>query len=84
MTHGERASLWEPREPVPLFFEAKGLVERLLGGLGYAAWFRAGSGEPYLHPGAASDIGVGETWWAAWVSSTRRSPLRSKSSRRAR
>jgi len=61
VTHGERASLWEPREPVPLFFEAKGLVERLLGGLGYAAWFRAGSGEPYLHPGAASDIGVGES-----------------------
>jgi phenylalanyl-tRNA synthetase beta chain len=61
VTQGERASVWEPREPVPLFFEAKGLVERLLRGLGYGVWFRAGSGEAYLHPKAASDIGVGET-----------------------
>jgi phenylalanyl-tRNA synthetase beta chain len=61
LTHGERTSLWEPREPIPLFFQAKGLVEHLLRALGYAPWFRAGSGEPYLHPGAASDIGVGET-----------------------
>ncbi len=61
VTQGERASLWEPREPVPLFFEAKGLAEQLLRELGYTTWFRSGSGEPYLHPGAASDIGVGET-----------------------
>jgi len=61
LTSGERTSLWEPREPVPLFFEAKGLVELLLRGLGYAVWFRAGSSEPYLHPAAACDIGVGET-----------------------
>jgi phenylalanyl-tRNA synthetase beta chain len=61
VTRGERTSLWEPHEPVPLFFEAKGLADRLLRGLGYTAWFRAGASEPYLHPGAASDIGVGET-----------------------
>jgi phenylalanyl-tRNA synthetase beta chain len=61
LTRGERASLWESHEPVPLFFEVKGLAERLLRGLGYTAWFRAGTAEPYLHPGAASDVGVGET-----------------------
>ncbi|HKE11081.1 MAG TPA: phenylalanine--tRNA ligase subunit beta [Myxococcota bacterium] len=61
VTRGERASLWEPHEPAPLFFEAKGLAERLLRALGYTAWFRSGTSEPYLHPGAASDIGVGET-----------------------
>jgi phenylalanyl-tRNA synthetase beta chain len=60
MTQGERANLWEPRDSIPLFFEAKGIVEGLLRGLGYAVWFRAGSSEPYLHPGAASDIGMGE------------------------
>jgi phenylalanyl-tRNA synthetase beta chain len=61
VTRGERASLWEPHDPAPLFFEAKGLAERLLRALGYTAWFRSGTSEPYLHPGAASDIGVGET-----------------------
>ena len=59
-TRGERSSLWEPQEPPPLFFEAKGIAERLLASLGHVPWFRAGSVEPYLHPGAASDVGVGE------------------------
>jgi len=56
ITRGERASLWEPREPLPLFFEAKGVAERLLLALGRDAWLRAGAPEPYLHPGAANEI----------------------------
>ncbi|HVP29972.1 MAG TPA: phenylalanine--tRNA ligase subunit beta [Myxococcota bacterium] len=56
LTHGPRQSLWEPREAIPSFFEAKGVAERLLAALGREAWLRAGSGEPYLHPGAACEI----------------------------
>jgi phenylalanyl-tRNA synthetase beta chain len=58
VVRGERTSLWDAREPAPLFFEAKGLAERVLLDLGRAPEFRAGSGEPFLHPGAASEIGV--------------------------
>ncbi len=53
-----RTSLWEPAAPPPLFFELKGLAERLLLGLGYAVAFRAGPGEPYLHPGARGAFDV--------------------------
>jgi len=56
ITRGERASLWEPREALPLFFEAKGVAERLLLALGREAWLRAGTPEPYLHPGASNEI----------------------------
>ena len=48
----ERTSLWEPAAPPPLFFELKGLAERVLLGLGYSVAFRTDPGEPYLHPGA--------------------------------
>lgn len=58
IVRGERASLWEPSEPAPLFFEAKGIAERVLLDLGRVAEFRAGSSEPFLHPGAACEIGV--------------------------
>lgn len=60
---GNVPALWQPREPIPLFFLAKGVAERVLFDLGYAAWFRAGSEESaqaYLHPGAATGVGVGE------------------------
>ncbi|MCZ6464421.1 MAG: phenylalanine--tRNA ligase subunit beta, partial [Proteobacteria bacterium] len=43
----------------PLFFEAKGVVERLLADLGAEAEFRPESGEPFLHPGAACDVFAG-------------------------
>lgn len=56
LTRGERASLWEPREPAPLFFEAKGVAQRLLEALGREAWLRAGAAEPYLHPAVANEI----------------------------
>jgi phenylalanyl-tRNA synthetase beta chain len=58
LVRGERTSLWEPREPAPLFFEVRGIAERLLLDLGRTPDFRAGSGEPFLHPGAAAEIGV--------------------------
>jgi len=54
----ERTSLWEPSAPPPLFFELKGLAERVLLGLGYAVAFRADAGEPYLHPGAGGAFEV--------------------------
>lgn len=58
VVRGERASLWEPREPAPLFFEAKGIAERLLSDLGRRGEFVAGSEEPFLHPGACASIRV--------------------------
>jgi phenylalanyl-tRNA synthetase beta chain len=60
LTQGERASVWDAERPAPLFFEAKGLAERLLIELGVTPWFRAEGGEPYLLPGASVQIGAGE------------------------
>jgi phenylalanyl-tRNA synthetase beta chain len=66
ITRGERPGLWEPRERIPLFFLGKGVAERVLFDLGYAAWCRSESSsrgegaEPYHHPGAAARFGVGE------------------------
>jgi phenylalanyl-tRNA synthetase beta chain len=59
LVRGERTSLWEMREPPPLFFEAKGIALRVLLDLGHTPEFRAASGEPFLHPGAASEIAAG-------------------------
>ena len=58
VARGQEAHLWQPRDPVPLFFEIKGIAERMLQGLGVEASFRAGT-EPYLHPEAANEIAVG-------------------------
>ncbi|MGH0036535.1 MAG: phenylalanine--tRNA ligase subunit beta [Myxococcota bacterium] len=60
VTRGEEHHLWESREPAPLFFEAKGLVERLLGRLQVEASLAAASPEPYLHPGASCQVRVGK------------------------
>jgi len=63
ITRGEKSGLWEPREPIPLFFLAKGLAEGVLFDLGYAPECRPGGQEglePYLHPGAACRIEVGD------------------------
>lgn len=57
-TDARGGSLWEPRD-VPVFFRAKGAAEAALAELGYAAAFRAGSGEPFLHPGASGELEVG-------------------------
>jgi phenylalanyl-tRNA synthetase beta chain len=63
LTQGERPTLWQPRERIPLFFLAKGVAERALFDLGYAPWCRPGgegASEPFLHPGASAWIGVGD------------------------
>jgi phenylalanyl-tRNA synthetase beta chain len=54
-----RASLWAG-PPAPLFFEAKGVAERLLRELGTAARFRAGSDAPYLHPASSGELRTGK------------------------
>ena len=57
LIRGERTSLWEASDSTPLFFEAKGIVERLFADLGHTAQFESSEApEPFLHPGAA--IGV--------------------------
>jgi phenylalanyl-tRNA synthetase beta chain len=61
---GTAPSLWA-RERPPVFFEAKGVAERLLGELGVAARFRGGDVEPFLHPGAAGEFRLGRRRVAA-------------------
>ena len=58
ITRGRDRHLWEPPDPPPLFFEARGIAERLLIGLGYEACLRGGGSVPYLHPGAQAEIEV--------------------------
>jgi phenylalanyl-tRNA synthetase beta chain len=58
VTRGRDRRLWDPPEPPPLYFEARGIAERLLIGLGYEACFRGGGNVPYLHPGAQAEIEV--------------------------
>jgi phenylalanyl-tRNA synthetase beta chain len=60
LTRGERSSLWEAPDPAPLFFEAKGIAQRLLRDLGCSARFEAGSSESYLHPGACGRFRAGK------------------------
>jgi phenylalanyl-tRNA synthetase beta chain len=48
--------LWAAPDPPPIFFEARGVAERLLSALGYVACLRSGGGAPYLHPGAAAEL----------------------------
>ena len=50
-------SLWN-REAAPVFFRAKGVVERLLGDLGQRGEFQGGESEPFLHPGASGEFRV--------------------------
>jgi phenylalanyl-tRNA synthetase beta chain len=58
LTAGEESSLWGTAPP--LFFQAKGVAERLLFQVGYQPSLRGGPVAPYLHPGAAAVIAVGE------------------------
>jgi len=48
--------LWESR--APLFFQIKGIAERVLLALGQDGVFRAGSEEAFLHPGACGSLQV--------------------------
>jgi phenylalanyl-tRNA synthetase beta chain len=56
-----RPDLWRGAADVPLFFEAKGIAEKALSGLGYMASLRRGEVAPYLHPGASAELCVGES-----------------------
>ncbi|MBW2280126.1 MAG: phenylalanine--tRNA ligase subunit beta, partial [Deltaproteobacteria bacterium] len=58
VVRGERSSIWDPADPPELFFEAKGIVERLLDDLGTPASFEAvpGGADPFLHPGASARV----------------------------
>jgi phenylalanyl-tRNA synthetase beta chain len=48
--------LWQPPEPPPVFFELKGIAERLLFQLGCMASLRESAAQPYLHPAGAAAI----------------------------
>ena len=60
VTRGRDRHLWEPLEPPPLYFEARGIAERLFSGLGYEACLRRGGNVAYLHPGAQAEIAVSD------------------------
>jgi len=53
----EERRLWE--SPVPIFFEVRGIAERLLFMAGYVASFQCDGLPPYLHPGASAVLEVG-------------------------
>jgi phenylalanyl-tRNA synthetase beta chain len=61
LTARDERGLWEAAAGAPLFFQAKGIAKKLLNQLGYMAWFPGNRIPPYLHPGAAVTIEVGET-----------------------
>jgi phenylalanyl-tRNA synthetase beta chain len=50
-------SVWD-RAETPVFFQAKGVAERLLADLGKPASFAAGECEPFLHPAASGSFRV--------------------------
>jgi phenylalanyl-tRNA synthetase beta chain len=58
LTQAQRPRLWE-RESVPLFFEAKSALERLVADLGLAARFGGEPQAPYLHPGVRLGLSAG-------------------------
>ncbi len=64
LARGSDKRLWGG-EPPPIFFEAKGVAERVLAELGVRPSFRGGDVEPFLHPGAAGEFRVGKTRVAA-------------------
>ncbi|MDJ0852633.1 MAG: phenylalanine--tRNA ligase subunit beta, partial [Myxococcota bacterium] len=50
--------LWQGAPP-PLFFQIRGIAERLLNALGYEPTLRGEGTPPYLHPGASAALLVG-------------------------
>ena len=54
MTTPRNRALWQGGQAA-IFFQVKGVVERLLADLGSPAVFHAGTAEPFLHPGAAGE-----------------------------
>ena len=56
MTEARAGGLWGRGQRPPVFFQLKGVVERLLADLAMTATFHAGASEPFLHPGAAGEF----------------------------
>ena len=56
LTAPRQKRLWQAADPPPVFFQLKGIAERLLIQLGCMASLREGAVQPYLHPGAAAAI----------------------------
>jgi phenylalanyl-tRNA synthetase beta chain len=55
LLRAEQRGLWDPAERPPLFYEMRGVLDRVCGQLGIAPRIEAGAA-PYLHPGAALDV----------------------------
>jgi len=62
LTRGQAAELWSPAARPAIFFEAKGVAERVFEALGRKVRFRAGSEASWLHPGACVDITLGKAF----------------------
>ena len=59
LTENVHGGLWSG-SPAPAFFQAKGIAEKALSGLGYVASLRGERGPSYLHPGASAELRVGK------------------------
>ncbi|MEM7411026.1 MAG: phenylalanine--tRNA ligase subunit beta [Myxococcota bacterium] len=59
LTEDVHQGLWSGA-PAPAFFQAKGIAEKALSGLGYVASLRGEGGPSYLHPGASAELRVGK------------------------
>jgi phenylalanyl-tRNA synthetase beta chain len=60
LSEGAHDGLWSSGDPPPPFFQAKGIAEKALSGLGYMASLRSGEAPSYLHPGASVGLRVGD------------------------
>jgi phenylalanyl-tRNA synthetase beta chain len=58
LAEGSDRHLWDAPEAPPLFFQARGIAERLLSALGYVACLRRLGSTSYLHPGAEAELTV--------------------------
>ncbi len=61
VSQGARADLWSGSSGAPVFYDAKGVAEKALSGLGYMASLRRGGSSPYLHPGASAELCIGSS-----------------------
>lgn len=65
ITQPEHPSLWDAQSCIPVFFRAKGVLERLFADLGRTVRFLPRSDEPYLHPNASVSYLAGKARVAA-------------------
>ena len=64
-TRGDPRTLWDRRDPPPLFFELRGIAENLLADLDVELEFRSKGVEPYLHPAASGVFVRGDEAYAS-------------------